>query len=391
MKKKFLFIGFFVVSLGAPAQKTADYSAVDNKISQIPDSSMQSTQSIARFINSNFSNQNDKVRAVYCWVAKNIQYDVKNMFAVNFYENEQEIIDKTLKTRKGVCMGYAVLFSDIANKTGIKSYVVDGYTKQNGKVDYVPHAWVVAKVDSDWHLFDPTWGAGYVLNSKFTKQLNNIYFKIKPEEMIKSHMPFDPIWQLLNYTVSNEEFNQDKTTENTKKLFFNFNDSIASYENQSKTEQLTAATRRLEKNGVSNTILFDRYQYNKREIEYLINKQYSEIFNKAVSDYNESIRTLNEFTDYRNKQFTPAKPDPLIKLMLENAESSLERSKSAIAGINTADPSIKMSVNQLKLSIDDAYKQLNEQKVFLAKYLSTGKLFRKSLFYKYTWMGIPLN
>jgi len=250
------------------------------------------------------------VRAVYCWVAKNIQYDVKNMFAVNFYENEQEIIDKTLKTRKGVCMGYAVLFSDIANKTGIKSYVVDGYTKQNGKVDYVPHAWVVAKVDSNWHLFDPTWGAGYVSNSKFTRQLNNVYFKIKPEEMIKSHMPFDPIWQLLNFTVSNEEFNQDKTTENTKKLFFNFNDSIANYENQSKTEQLTAATRRLEKNGVSNSILFDRYQYNKREIEYLINKQYSEIFNKAVSDYNEGIRALNEFTDYRNKQFSRQNPIP---------------------------------------------------------------------------------
>jgi len=50
---------------------------------------------------------------------------------------------------------------------------------------------------------------------------------------------------------------------------------------------------------------------------------------------------LNEFTDYRNKQFTPAKPDPLIKLMLENAENSLEKSKSAIAGINTADASVK--------------------------------------------------
>ncbi len=74
MKKMFLFIALFVVSLGTTAQKTADYSAVDNKISQIPDSLTQSTQSIARFINSNFSNQNDKVRAVYCWVAKNIQY-----------------------------------------------------------------------------------------------------------------------------------------------------------------------------------------------------------------------------------------------------------------------------------------------------------------------------
>jgi hypothetical protein len=34
---------------------------------------------------------------------------------------------------------------------------------------------------------------------------------------------------------------------------------------------------------------------------------------------------------------------------------------------------------------------LNEQKVFLDKYFSSGKLFRKSPFYKYTWMGIPIG
>jgi hypothetical protein len=44
---------------------------------------------------------------------------------------------------------------------------------------------------------------------------------------------------------------------------------------------------------------------------------------------------------------------------------------------------------QLNKSLDEATFNLNEQKVFLDKYFSTGKLFRKSLFYKYTWMGIP--
>jgi hypothetical protein len=34
---------------------------------------------------------------------------------------------------------------------------------------------------------------------------------------------------------------------------------------------------------------------------------------------------------------------------------------------------------------------LAEQRTFLDKYLSTAKIFRKSLFYNYNWMGIPLH
>jgi hypothetical protein len=49
------------------------------------------------------------------------------------------------------------------------------------------------------------------------------------------------------------------------------------------------------------------------------------------------------------------------------------------------------SIAQLNRSIDEAMKNLTEQKAFLDKYFKTGKMFRKSLFYKYRWMGVPLN
>lgn len=391
MKTKFILIALLSISFAVSAQKATNYSSIDNKMKLIPDSATKSSKQIAYFINSCFSTENDKIRAIYYWVAKNIRYDVKNMYSINFYENKNQIIDKIFSTRKGVCIDYATLFCDIANKTGIKSYVIDGYTKLDGSVDYIPHSWVVAQIDSKWFQFDPTWGAGYVANSKFVSLLNNNYFMTKPEELIKSHMPFDPLWQLLNYTVTNAEFYQSKTGINTKKPFFNFNDSISNYEELPEIEQLSASTKRLETNGVSNSILFDRFQYNKRQIEYLKSKQFSEIYNKALTDYNEGINGLNEFINYRNKQFGPTKSDPQIKLMLYTVDNSFVSAKKSIEQINTSDPNFQTLVNQLKQSIDVADKNLSEQKSFLSKYMSTGKLFRKSLFYKYSWMGIPIN
>ena len=198
------------VFLGLDAQKVSDSFPADKIALQIPDSLTYSTSGIVGYINSNFSNQKDKSRAIFIWITKNIQYDIDNMFAINFYQNPKEIIDKVLSTRKGICMHYAELFNDLANKAGIKSFVISGYTKQNGFVDYIPHAWCAGLIDSTWFLFDPTWGSGYVQNARFVRQVNNFYYMTKPEQLIKTHMPFDPLWQFLNYPVTNQEFYESK-------------------------------------------------------------------------------------------------------------------------------------------------------------------------------------
>ena len=398
MKVRLLIIILIFAGCRLSAQKTTDFSVVDRQMLQIPDSSARTVESIARYVNSKFTNEEDKIRAIFYWVAKNVKYDIENMYAVNFYENEDQIVEKAMKNRKGICMHYATLFSAISNKAGIKAFVVDGFTKQNGIVDYVPHAWNAAFVDSKWKLYDPTWASGYNLNGKFVSKLNNQYYDIKPETHIKSHIPFDPIWQLLNYTVNNSEFYQGKTEINKKKPFFNFNDSIAKQQSLTEIKKLRAANKRLESNGISNSLLHDRHQYNLRQIEYLTNKEYADKYNKdagllstASAKYNEGINSLNEFINYRNLQFTPTKPDPVIKLMLQNVDESLRASKDLLEKIVLPDINLQQSITQLNRSIDEAYKNLDGHKAFLNKYLSTGKLLRKSLFYKYSVMGIPVN
>jgi uncharacterized membrane-anchored protein YhcB (DUF1043 family) len=385
-------LGFLLLLFsGQKVQKQNIYEYVDNKTAQIPDSVTQSSSGIAGYINLNFSNQTDKARAVFIWIARNIQYDVENMFAVNFAQDTAEIVDKVLKTRKGICRHYAELFNNVARQAGIKTYVISGYTKQLGAVDYLPHAWCAGLIDSSWYLFDPTWGSGYIQNAKFVKKVNNSYFKARPENLIKSHMPFDPLWQFLNYPLSNQDFYEGKFKEDKTRTYFNYIDTLYSYEQQSAIDRLISVSRRIERNGVKNALIFNELQDNKREIDYYRNKAMVEAYNSAAYAFNEGVNRLNRFIAYRNNQFKPELPDSSIQQMVDSAQCSFQLSHQRLNEIKNPDANMVGAVNQLERAITEATLNLDEQKAFLQKYFKTSKLFRKTLFYKYTWMGIPLN
>lgn len=375
------------------AQKitTINYSVIDKKALLLPDSLTKNTSDIAKYILANFKTNNEKVRAVFIWIATNIAYDVENMFAINFYEKREDKISKPLINRKGICENYATLFYDICLKSGIKSFVIEGYTKQNGIADYIPHAWCAAFIDSTWYMFDPTWGAGYINSNKFYRKINNDYFKVNPSTLIKSHMPFDFLWQFLYYSITNQEFYEGKTQPNKSKVYFNFPDSISIYEKQSHIEQLIGAARRIESNGVKNSLIFDRLQHIKYEIENERQTQTYGSYNSAIADYNEGINDLNDFIQYRNRQFNPLKSDPEIQGMIDTAQYKITRSKEKVSKIKNPDVNLARMMTQLLRTIEDAMDQVSTQQNWLKEYFSKGKMGRRSMFYKVTWFGIPIN
>jgi len=391
--KKFFILLFGITSITLNAQtKNNEFKDVDEKIAQFSNfSNDKAIDELVAFINDNFSTKTDKLRATFVWITNNFEYDVENMFAIKYYSEAQEIIGTILKNKKGICMHFAYLFNEIGNKLGIKTYVISGYTKQQGFVDYIPHAWCASLVDSTWFLIDPTWGSGYMQNNKFVKKQNDYYFKTMPENLIRSHMPFDPLWQFLYYPITSQEFYEGKTVINKEKPIFNYVDTLKIYENSPKIEQLISTNRRIEQNGVKNTITFNLLHNNKREIETYKNQSIVEDYNSAVYLYNEGINKLNRFIEYRNKQFTPKRKEVEIRDMVLSAERALISSQEKLQKINTTDKSTINSINQLKNSNKEALKQVNEQNDFVNKYFSTKKIFRKSLFYNFTWMGIPLN
>lgn len=358
---------------------------------KIPESSTSSTQGIADYINSKFSTPNDKSRAIFLWIAKNIDYDIANRLTFRMDIDPAENVDKTLKSRKGVCINYAELFRDIANKVGIKSYVVPGYTKQSNIIDNFPHAWCAALIDSEWFLFDPTWGAGIIRDSKFIKQINIEYCKLKPEEIIDSHMPFDPLWQLLTHPITNQEFYEGSTQMNTKKPYFNFKDSLLVYDNQSDAERLISSNRRIERNGVINSLISDRLEYNRKNIVYYIHSQNNELLNSAVESFNNGSNLLNKFVIYYNNLFIPQKSDAEIQLMIDTVSTCFKNTRNNLSHIKNPDANFLSFINKLNKSLDDASVTLDNMKAFLKKYFNTRKIFRKSLFYKFTGVGVTLN
>ncbi len=394
--KQIIFILLFNLAIQpAFAQKTTanEFAAVDKKALQLPDSLTKTTYQISSYITSNFVSDKDKSRAIFTWVASNIEYDIANMFAINFYEKKEDKISKPLKTRKGICENYAALFTDICLKSGIKSFVVEGYTKQNGFTDYIPHAWSAALIDTAWFLFDPTWGSGYVNGGKFFKKINNDYYKTSPSTLIKTHIPFDYLWQFLPYPVTNQEFYESKTQQNKAKPYFNFRDSIHVYEKQSDIERLMSSAYRVEKNGVKNAMVFDRLQHLKIDIENDRQSKIFNLYNAAVNDYNDGISRLNEFIDFRNKQFLPKKTDAEIQAMIDIPNGKLKESKIKLAQLSNPDANMINMIGQLTKSIGDVAVQLKEHEDWLKIYFSKNKSGRKSMFYerKLTFFGIPVK
>jgi hypothetical protein len=390
MKKTFLLFTLLFSVLGF-CQTTIGYELIDKKIAEIPSKSDTSTEEIAKFINSNFKTENDKIRAVFFYTASNLSYDVANMFTVNIDETPQDRILKALKTKKGICWDYALIYNEIANLVGVKSVVIQGYTKQNGKVDTMAHAWCASRIGNKWYLFDPTWGSGYVNNNKYTRKINNIHYKVDPSKMINSHMPFDYLWQFINYPITNQEFIIGKTQIDKTKKIFDFESEITKYEALPKMDQFFESAQRIEKNGLKNQLISQAYTYAKSSWNYERETENNAKFNQIVSQYNEAIVELNDFVYYRNNKFKPTISDEELKEKIKSPKNKFLNCQELLNKLGKVDSGNLQNVNSMKSGIIGTLKQAEEQEVFVDNYLSKSKLVRKTMFSKVTWFGIPLN
>ena len=363
----------------APSKLFVD---TDQKALACPDSLSHTTEGLATYVMANFQGDTNRVRAIFAWIAGNIRYDVKNMYALNFYETREEKISKVLKTRKGICENYAALFAELCTKTGIKAFVVTGYTRQNGYPDYLAHAWNVAMISNRWMLFDPTWGSGFVTRGKFYPELNNDFFMTAPTISIKTHMPFDYLWQLLHYPVRSIDFIEGRLLADTTRAYFAYADSIAAWEKLPQAEQLAAESRRIEENGLSHSLIFDRLQHLRMSMEYEKANAVALRYNAAVTDCNDGINQFNDFVNYRNKQFLPAKPDKEIQMMLDASRQKLLSAQSLLGEITDPDPATSNMISQLTETIYDSLTRLEEQQKWLKQYFSKPPASRKLMFYE---------
>lgn len=389
MKKIILLLALIPAVLSAQTQKALNiYEQTDKRAAQIPETATGSAE-LGSYIRDNFSTETDKARAAYVWIAQHIDYDLENMYAINFYEKDEERIQKVLALRKGVCAHYAALYHDICRHAGLRSFVVEGFTQQGATRDDIPHAWCAVQLDDAWYMVDPTWGAGYVSNNKYTRKLNNEYFKVSPAVFVKSHMPFDYLWQFLGKPITVQEFYERKTSAAGED--FSYTDSIAAHMQLDSIKQTEAIVRRIEKNGLKNSMIFDRYQHLRLDLERMKQNRTVNLYNSAVIDMNDAVADFNDYINYYNKQFTPMKSDNELQEMLDKVDRKISAAKAKLTQLGEPGDDLQAMVRQMNRSMDDIGTQLAEQQAWLKKYLAKGKMGRKTSFQKYTWMGIPLN
>ncbi|MBU0940480.1 MAG: hypothetical protein KKD36_03475 [Bacteroidetes bacterium] len=381
MKSRVLVFTLLFVSLSF-GQAKADYSAIDIYISKIPTSATVSTASIANYIQSKYTTPDEKIRAVFYWTTANISYDVANRIALQQEQLLEDRIAITLKTRKGVCKNYAEVFTDLANKLGVETVVVRGYTKQNGVVGRIPHAWCASKIGAKWYLFDPTWAAGYIDGGQFKKRVRDTYYKLQPEEMIASHMPYDYLWQFISNPITNAEFTTGKMLPSKIKKYIDFNQEIFKAYSLGEEEQLLASSNRIKENGVTNSMISDILSYNDSRIKYLRESESLEKLNFILKKYNEGVAELNQFIAFKNRQFKPVKNDQTLISMILSPYDKLVWCQKSLSSVGSLSEPNRSSVIGLQSSLKVALQMTIEHKNFVYQYVEKSPISRNKMFYK---------
>jgi len=353
------------------------YQAIDDKMAHVPDSSTRTAGGLARYINASFSTEDDKARAAFVWVAKNIRYDAEDPYNIVFFREPADVIREALDQRVGVCVQYAELYSAVANLVGVVTYVVPGYTKQrDGTVASVGHAWCASRIAGRWYLLDPTWSAGYVVEDKYVPRFSNEFFRAPPAVFIRNHMPFDPLWQLLPAPRTALQFQKGTASVPPLPPLFSFADSLAAYERQSPIQQLRATNRRIEQHGVKNGLTYSFLVDNKqRELS-----QYFTAYNDGVNVFNAAVDKLNTHVEYQNRQFQPKKTDAELQALLPPIAADFARARNLTAAVPATDPSQQTSAEQFQKTLRAAETRLQESQAFMTRYLQANRLMRPLLF-----------
>ena len=221
-----LLIGFLFFSLFTYGQQTAHVQQV---MASYP-TEFASVQELANRIGYDFKTDAQRVEAIYSWITANIRYDYNYLYQqkpkhiwiryrTEAEKKEKEIaaldqrLNDILKNKHTLCYGYSNLFMRLCDLVGVKAVSINGFTKSTvavigGGTAFKNHSWNAVYLEGRWQLFDLTWAAGYtdVLSERWKAQRNDYYFGTDPQQLISTHLPADPNWQLLPLPLSEQAF-----------------------------------------------------------------------------------------------------------------------------------------------------------------------------------------
>lgn len=202
----------------------AGFSAIDYRVHAVNDTN---PDSLALKLVASYTNDLQKVRAIFRWITENIAYKTSSRYKRisssrnSFIEIGDDdtgalkplnvrVAENVLRKREAVCDGYSRLFKSLCDAAGIRSEIIIGFARgdnRGGMKFRSNHSWNAVYIDSTWHLLDVTWASGFMsFGGDFIKHFDEKYFLTPPDQFIEDHFPEDLQWTLLPEPPTFREF-----------------------------------------------------------------------------------------------------------------------------------------------------------------------------------------
>lgn len=357
----FLFF-FFITRTGFSQGMAGDYP-------NIPAKETHTAEGIAQYINTHYQGNEEKIAAIYNWIVYNIKYDADSIHYVILDEDNDQRISTALKRKAGVCENFAALFTDLCNLCQIPSFAIEGYTRQGGGIDRPAHMWSAAKSNDGWFLYDPTWDARYFKNGGFYNKSGNSYFKVSPAIFIQTHLPFDPLFQFLNYPITYRQFLNGSAGERNVDNYFNYIDSIEVYNSSDPEQRFLSSLQRIKKTNWPSSKIDTKIKRIQFELEVRYQDHEVASYDSSVNSYNQAINLYNSYLTYRNNQFQPSKSNEELQLLFKEIRSLISKANKTLAEVRATKANLVMDTGALQNKLDQLNENLHNQETILKDHL----------------------
>lgn len=294
------------------------FAETDATVAKIDATKFTDYGQLVAFIARKYKDDLNITRGIYTWIATNINYDQQAYHDAHLV-GSQNAAD-VWKDRLAVCEGYANLFKAMCSAAGIESRMIKGYARDmaDHQFNFPNHAWNSVMIEGKWYLIDVTWASvnnasstmiHSDLREKYAQHKLDYFFMADPADLILSHLPEDPYWQLQNKYIDLAKFTQGEaaiknTLSNAFDLNLNFEALIAAYESLDSLDGAISYLERMEandNNGVREYGLGIGYYYKAQEILKMANKKNTTLYQsaktKALLYYKKSLEYLSQLEE----------------------------------------------------------------------------------------------
>ncbi|KAI8607506.1 hypothetical protein BC830DRAFT_1086891, partial [Chytriomyces sp. MP71] len=198
---------------------SVNFSRVDAHAIQTPQHETASVARLANYLIAPFEDPIDRIRALFCWIANNVEYDY-----TGFISNRRspQDADSVLRSRSSVCEGYANLFLALCHAASHHGHQIEvvkisgaargaGFQPGDAVINLDAHAWNAVRVNDEWRFIECTWAAGSVNPAEgYVKEYSpQPYFLVYPAHFIETHIPKqDVAHQFLAHPLTHKEWAQ---------------------------------------------------------------------------------------------------------------------------------------------------------------------------------------